>query len=153
MPFTNNECDDGFRMNTAVKISLLASGAFLLAAMLIGIAKYRQMLERETHQANAYVDIAHRAALLYSFAALVIAELAKYSPFTEKFLMIIVVVPLALFALTIAQYARLGWLGREETQFAERNFTTVWFMYGLIAGEIGGVALLVGGFVYTQFTL
>ncbi|MEP6925528.1 MAG: hypothetical protein ABI954_13760 [Pyrinomonadaceae bacterium] len=139
-------------MNFAAKISLLASGLFLLAAMIIGIVKYRQMIMRETHQANAYVDIAHRAALLYSFAALVIAELAKYSPFAEMFLFIIITVPLALFALTIAQYARLGWLDREETQFAEQNFITVWFMYGLIAGEIGGVALLVGGFVYTQFT-
>ncbi len=140
-------------MNTSIKISLLASGVFLLAAMIIGVVKYQQMLVRETHQANAYVDIAHRAALLYSFASLVIAELAKYSPFAEKFLIVIVAVPLALFALTITQYVRLGWLNREETQFAERNFITIWFMYGLIAGEIGGIALLIYGFVYTQFTL
>lgn len=139
-------------MSIANKISLLASGIFLLSAMLIGIAKYRQMMWRETHQANAYVDIAHRAALLYSFAALVIAELVKYSPFSKNLQLLIVAAPLALFALTIGQYAKLGWLGREETQFAERNFITVWFMYGLIGGEIGGIALLVGGFIYTQFT-
>jgi hypothetical protein len=28
---------------------------------------------------------------------------------------------------------------------------TTWFMYGLIAGEIGGFLLILGGFIYTQF--
>ena len=147
--------DVGFKVETmtlATKISLLASGIFLLSAMLIGIAKYRQMLVRETHQANAYVDVAHRAALLYSFAALVIAELVKYSPFGENLQLLTVAAPLVYFALTIVQYVKLGWLGREETQFADRNFVTVWVMYSLIAGEIGSIALLVAGFVYTQFT-
>jgi hypothetical protein len=35
--------------------------------------------------------------------------------------------------------------------FSERNFVTTWFMYSLIAAEIGGFALIFGGFLYTQF--
>lgn len=139
-------------MAFAVKIALLASGVFLLTGMLTGIWKYRAMMRSETHQAPAYVDIAHRASFLYSFAALVIAELVKYSPFSSDLQILIVAVPLVLFAMTIVQYLKLGWLNQEQTQFAERNFITTYFMYGLIAGEIGGVALLIFGFVYTQFT-
>jgi hypothetical protein len=59
-------------------------------------------------------------------------------------------VPLFFFAVTIAQYARLGFENNTENQFAERNFTTTWGMYLLIIGEIGGVALILWGFVETQ---
>ena len=139
-------------MALSVKIALLAAGVFLLTGMLTGIWKYRWMMRSETHQAPAYVDIAHRASFFYSFASLVIAELARYSPFAPDFLFFVVAVPLALFALTIVQYVRLGLKGQEQTQFAARNLITTWFMYILMAGEIGGVALLVSGFIYTEFT-
>jgi hypothetical protein len=35
--------------------------------------------------------------------------------------------------------------------FRERNFTTTWYMYLLIAGEIGGLAVILWGFLRTQF--
>jgi hypothetical protein len=53
--------------------------------------------------------------------------------------------------LTVIGYIKEGFLERTENMFAERNFITTWFMYGLIAGEIGGLLLILGGFVYTQF--
>ena len=138
-------------MNLAVKIALLASGVFLLAAMLVGILKYRGMMQSEKHEAPMYIDISHRAALLYAFAALVIAKLLEFSPFAENVQILISGVPLTYFALTIAAYVKLGLENRETTQFSERTFVTTWFMYGLIAGEIGGITLIVGGFIYTQF--
>jgi hypothetical protein len=109
------------------------------------------MMRSPRHRAPAYIDIAHRAALLYSFAALVMAKLVEFSPFAPAVQLAAVAAPLAFFALTVAGYLRLGLQGREETQFSERNFITTWFMYALIAGEIGGVGLLVWGFVLTQF--
>lgn len=36
----------------------------------LGVWKYRQMAASESGQAHFYVDAAHRAALLYSFALL-----------------------------------------------------------------------------------
>jgi hypothetical protein len=138
-------------MTLAVTITLTAAGLYLLTGMLVGILKYRFMMRSATHQAPAYIDIAHRAALLYSFASLVMAKLLESSPFPVVWQLVIALAPLIYFALTIIQYVRLGLAGREQTQFAERNFITTWFMYSLIAGEVIGVAAIVGGFVYTAW--
>lgn len=134
-----------------VKIALLASGLFLLSGMLTGVWKYARIMESAEHQAPVYVDIAHRASFFYSFACLVIAKLIEYSPFSGFQQVVIVAVPILYFILTVAGYIREGYLNRTENMFAERNFVTTWFMYGLIAGEIGGFILILGGFIYTQF--
>lgn len=138
-------------MNTAVKISLLVAGVFLLNGMLTGVWKYARIMRSPAHRAPVYVDIAHRASFFYSFASLVIAKLLEYSPFGETSQIVIAGFPLGYFLLTVMGYMREGWLDRTENMFAKRNFVTTWFMYGLIAGEIGGFALVLGGFFYTQF--
>lgn len=138
-------------MNTAVKISLLVSGLFLLNGMLTGVWKYAKIMSSPEHKAPAYVDIAHRASFFYSFASLVIAKFLEFSPFSNFWQTIIVAFPLSYFVLTIVGYMKEGVLERTENMFATRNFITTWFMYGLIAAEIGGMILILGGFVYTQF--
>jgi hypothetical protein len=138
-------------MNTAIKITLLFSSIYLLTGMLTGILKYQGMMKSEKHEAPVYIDIAHRASLLYSFAALVMAKLLEFSPFPLWLQIISTAIPLVYFTLAIASYIKLGLQNVETTQFSERNFITTWFMYSLIAGEIGGVFMLVIGFIYTQF--
>ena len=138
-------------MSLAVKISLLCSGLFLLSGMLTGIWKYSRIMKSEQHQAPVYVDIAHRASFFYSFASLVIAKLIEFSPFSELWQVVIVAVPLIYFILTVIGYIKEGYLNRTDNMFRERNFITTWFMYGLIAGEIGGFAFILGGFIYSQF--
>jgi hypothetical protein len=138
-------------MNLAIKISLLCSGLFLLSGMLTGIWKYSKIMSSENHQAPVYVDIAHRTSFFYSFASLVIAKLIEFSPFSEFWQIVIVAVPLSYFILTVIGYVREGFLNRTDNMFREKNFVTTWFMYGLIAGEIGGFALILGGFIYSQF--
>lgn len=138
-------------MTLAIKISLLCSGLFLLSGMLTGIWKYSQIMKSESHQAPVYVDIAHRASFFYSFASLVIAKLIEFSPFSEFWQTIIVIIPLSYFILTVIGYIKEGYLNRTDNMFRERNFITTWFMYGLIAGEIGGFVLILGGFIYSQF--
>lgn len=135
----------------SVKIALLCSGLFLLSGMLTGVWKYARTMQSIEHRAPVYVDIAHRASFFYSFASLVIARLIEFSPFSPAWQIAIVAVPLLYFILTVIGYIREGFLNRTENMFAERNFVTTWFMYGLIAGEIGGLLLILGGFVYTQF--
>jgi hypothetical protein len=71
-------------MNPAIKLSLAASGIFLLTGLLSGILKYRRIMSSAEHRAPVYVDIAHRASLLYSFASLVIARLLEYSPYSVR---------------------------------------------------------------------
>jgi hypothetical protein len=138
-------------MNLSIKIALLASGLFLLSGMLTGVWKYARIMSSAERQAPVYVDIAHRASFLYSFACLVIAKLIEYSPFSDFQQVVIVGVPIFYFILSVAAYVKEGFLNRTENMFAERGLVPRWFMYGLIAGEIGGFLLILGGFIYTQF--
>lgn len=138
-------------MNLAIKIALLFAGLFLLNGMLTGIWKYRKTMSSETNQAPVYVDIAHRASFFYSFACLVIARLIEFSPFSETVQILIVAAPIFYFALTVIGYMKEGFLNRTTNIFAERNFVTTWFMYGLIAAEVGGLILILYGFIATQF--
>ena len=138
-------------MSIAVKISLLCSGLFLMSGMLTGVWKCARIMKSEDRQAPVYVDIAHRASFFYSFACLVIAKLLEFSPFGEVLQIVFTAIPLIFFILSVLGYIREGILNRTDNQFRERNFITTWFMYGLIAGEIGGFAMILGGFIYTQF--
>jgi hypothetical protein len=136
-------------MSTAIKISLVASGLFLLTGLLSGILKYQRIMTSPRHRAPVYVDIAHRASLLYSFAALVIARLLEDSPLWPGVQVLAASIPLAFFAVTIAGYIAHGLKDDTNNIFSERNFTTTWYMYLLIIGEVGGVGLIFGGFLYT----
>lgn len=138
-------------MNLAVKISLLSSGLFLLLGMLIGIIKYRKMLTSAEHLAPVYIDIAHRAAFLYSFAMLVIAKLLEYSPYSENVQLGASGLVLAFLTLTVFGYLGHGLKNDTDNVFRERTFTTTWYMYLLIVGEIGGLSIIIWGFISTQF--
>ena len=116
-------------MALAIKISILFSGLFLLTGMLTGVWKYTKIMASPEHKAPAYVDLAHRAALLYSFASLVIAKLVEFSPFGDTVQVVIVAFPLVYFALTVIGYIKEGYLNRTENMFTERNFVTTTFMY------------------------
>ncbi len=137
-------------MNLSIKISLLASGLFLLSGMLIGVLKYQRIMTSPDHRAPVYVDIAHRAAFLYSFAMLVIAKLVEYSPYSTRIQVGAVALVLVFFALTVLGYLAEGIRNVTDNLFRERNFTTTWYMYLLIAGEIGGLSIILWGFVQTQ---
>ena len=137
-------------MNIAVKLTLAASGIFLFVGMVGGVQKYHGIMTSRNHRAHPYIDIAHRASLLYSFAALVMAALLYFSPYSEPVQLVITGVPLFFFAVAIAQYYRLGLEGKVTNQFKERNFTTTWGMLLLIVGELGGVGAIVWGFIATQ---
>lgn len=137
-------------MNLAIKISLLSSGLFLLSGMLIGILKYQRMLTRPAHTAPVYVDIAHRAAFLYSFAMLVISRLLEYSPYTLRVQLGATGLVLVFLALTVIGYLTHGLKEDTDNLFRERNFTTTWYMYLLIIGEVGGLSIILWGFIRTQ---
>src|SRR2546421_11095616 len=113
-------------MTLAIKISLLASGLFLLSGMLIGVLKYQRIMLSPEHRAPVYVDIAHRAAFLYSFAMLVIAKLVEYSPYSTRIQVGAVAVVLTFFALTVFGYLSEGIKNVTDNLFRQRNFTTTW---------------------------
>ena len=137
-------------MSLAIKISLLASGLFLLTGMLTGVLKYQRIMTSAEHRAPVYVDIAHRAAFLYSFAMLVIAKLLEYNPYSVKVQTAAVTGVLVFLVLTILGYLSHGIKNDTENIFNHRSFTTTWYMYLLIIGEIGGLSIILWGFIETQ---
>jgi hypothetical protein len=137
-------------MSLAIKISLLASGLFLLSGMLIGILKYRRIMTSVEHRAPVYVDIAHRAAFLYSFAMLVIAKLLEYNPYSMKVQVGAVAAVLTFLVLTVIGYLSAGIKNETDNLFRKRNFITTWYMYLLIVGEVGGLSIILWGFISTQ---
>jgi len=137
-------------MDLGAKIALTAAGIFFMTALLTGIWKYRQMLTREEHVAHPYVDTAHRAALLYSFASVLLAEMARYSSLSECLNAVAVSGPILFFGIAIATYIRIGATRATDNQFRERNFNTTVGMWLLIAFEIAGFGLLFAGFLAGQ---
>ena len=137
-------------MSPALKLSFVGSGLFLLSGFTTGVWKYRKIMTSASHRAPVYVDTAHRASLLYSFAALVIAQFVQLAPYSTPVELAAAGAPLFFFAVTIAVYVVQGYLDRTDNQFSERNFITTSGMYLLIAGEIGGFAVLFWGFLSSE---
>ncbi|MCA2210291.1 hypothetical protein [Nocardia rosealba] len=132
------------------RVTLLVTGLIFLSALLLGIWKYRGI--RVDGAAHVYVDIAHRAALMYSFAGLVLAVFTELSAWPTLVNLAADLVVLAFFAGAIASYVMHG-LRRDTTdQFAgEISGALKLSMYGLIVGEVGGFLVLFTGFIAGQF--
>jgi hypothetical protein len=65
------------------KAVLLAAGLIFIWALLLGVWKYRQMAASPDGLAHPYVDTAHRTALLYSLATLLLTTFVEVSGFGE----------------------------------------------------------------------
>nr|WP_228461011.1 hypothetical protein [Gordonia crocea] len=116
--------------------------------MLLGVWKYRQILTSPNGQAHVYVDIAHRAALMYSFATLVLAALTALSAWPAWVNAVCVAVAVFFFVAAIASYVLHGALRDTDNQFHPRPGGLVrGFMIALIVGEVGTVVVLVVGVV------
>jgi len=132
------------------KAVLLASALMFLWALLLGVWKFRQMDRSEEGLAHPYVDIAHRAALLYSFALLLVAVFVELSGWGT------VVNLLAAGALTFYFYAAVagymfhGWRQDTDNQFRRPVHGLNAFMAALIVGEVGGWLVLIAGFLDGQ---
>lgn len=64
---------------SAYQLAIVAAGIFFLNALLSGIWKYLEIAASEDGQAHPYIDIAHRASLMYAFAAILIAVFIEIS--------------------------------------------------------------------------
>lgn len=128
--------------------TVTAAGIILAWAMALGVWKYRQILASPDGRAHIYVDIAHRAALMYSFATLVLAALVALSAWPAWVNAACVIVELIFFVGAIVSYLVHGALKDTTNQLHPRPGVLVHgFMAALIVGEIGGVAILVAGVV------
>jgi hypothetical protein len=133
------------------RIVLLAAGLIFLWALALGIWKYRQMLASPDGLAHPYVDIAHRAALLYSFATLLIAAFVELSGWPTATNLAASLVIISFFVAAIAIYCVHGYRRDTDNQFVDPVGGTRPFMAALIVGEIGGFCVLLAGFIDAQF--
>ncbi|GAB16613.1 hypothetical protein GOEFS_008_00220 [Gordonia effusa NBRC 100432] len=129
------------------KITLLAAGVIFLWALILGVWKYHGIMTSPQHQAHVYVDIAHRAALMYAFATALIAIFVQLSAWSTTLNLIAAGVLVFFFVAAIASYCLHGALRDTDNQFATPTPGTTPFMYALIVGEIGAFAVLLAGFI------
>jgi hypothetical protein len=132
------------------KITLLAAGLIFLLALVLGVWKYRQIMTSDEHRAQPYVDIAHRASLLYSFATLLIAVFVELSAWPTWVNLTAAMVVVFFFVGAIIGYISHGVRRDTVNQFEKTDRSTEIAMALLIAGEIGGFGVILAGFVYGQ---
>lgn len=138
-------------MTIAEKICLTFAFVFFLTGLLTGVWKYWHMARSEQATAPNYVDIAHRSSLLYSFAAILLGQLAAVSAFSDPVNTMAALAALVFFALAIVAYIVHGILRDTDNQLRRPhvlgnttlpNGVMTGAMVLLIAGEMGGFAVL-----------
>ena len=132
------------------KITLLAAGLIFLLALVLGVWKYRQIMVAPDHRAHPYVDIAHRAALLYSFATLLLAAFVELSAWPTWVNLTAAAVVVVFFVGAIADYIIHGARRDTTNQFEHATRGLQVSMALLIVGEIGGFGVLLAGFIAGQ---
>lgn len=137
-------------LGAGTKAVLLADAVMFLCALLLGVWKYRQIATSEEHTSHIYVDIAHRAALLYSFALLLIATFVQLSGFSTLVNLLAAGAMTFYFYAAIAGYAIHGWREDTENQYRDPVKGTNGFMITLIVAEIAGWLVLTAGFLDKQ---
>src|SRR5215470_6294514 len=121
-----------------------------LWALLLGVMKFRQMDASEEGLAHPYTDIAHRAALLYSFALLLIATFVELSGWGTVVNLLAATAMSIFFFASVAGYTYHGWRQDTDNQLRDPGGAIRSYMVVLIVAEIGGWLVLVAGFLDGQ---
>jgi amino acid transporter len=132
------------------RATLLAAGLIFLVALVLGVWKYGQIARSERHSAHPYVDIAHRAALLYAFATLLVAAFVELSAWSTAVNATAAGILVFFFLAAITGYVVHGLRQDTDNQFRDPVRGLHTFMLALIVGEIGAFAVLLAGFVDGQ---
>jgi hypothetical protein len=133
---------------TAAVTAMFGAIVFFFAALVTGSWKYFCIRNSPKAEAPVYVNIAHRAALMYTFATLFLAVLAALSAFPDTVNLVAVVLPLFYFALAIGRYIFLGIVNTTDNQHLNPPSRTgeLALLLSLMVAEIGGFAVLAAGF-------
>jgi len=141
----------GYVVSSDTAVTLLAAGLIFLLSLLLGVWKYRQMVTNPNHLAHPYVDTAHRAALLYSFATLLTAVFVELSAWPSWVNLTAAMVLVFFFVAAIASYIAHGALRDTANQFEKPSTGMYLAMVLLILGEVGGFGVLLTGFIRAQW--
>ncbi|QMU74017.1 hypothetical protein GXP74_25305 [Streptacidiphilus sp. P02-A3a] len=131
-------------------VVLFLAGVIFVWALVLGVWKWQRMSTSADGLAHPYIDIAHRSALLYSFAAGLISAFVQFSRWPDAVNLSAGVTIVVLFMATIANYVRLGIQGRTDNQMRNAPPNMRILLAILIIGEIGGFCVLLTGFAAAQ---
>ncbi|MDX6651294.1 MAG: hypothetical protein QOJ38_75 [Solirubrobacterales bacterium] len=129
---------------------LLASGLIFLLALVLGIWKYVQMSSSPDGLAHPYVDTAHRAALLYSFATLLLAVFVELSSWGTTVNAVAAFTVIGYFLAAIGSYISHGARRDTDNQIRDPVRGTSAFFWSLVVAEIAGFSVLLAGFADAQ---
>lgn len=132
------------------RLTLLAAGLIFLLALLLGVWKYRQMATSPDHLAHPYVDIAHRSALMYSFATLLVSGFVELSDWPTAVNATCAGILVFFFVAAIGSYIAHGARRDTTNQFERPDAALRVAMIALVVGEVGAFAVLLAGFVAAQ---
>lgn len=121
----------------------------------MGSWKYQQIMIHPDARAPVYVEMGHRASLLYSFACVLLGALIERSAWVDLVNLWAAVIMVVFFAVTILSYVVHGALRDTENQFSRPHrlgnrtvpapFMQT-FMTLLMLAEIGGFLVILSGF-------
>lgn len=140
----------------AMILAILSAGVFFLTGLLTGVWKYLAIMRDEKAEAPYYVNIVHRASLMYAFAAMLLAVFAYLSVWSDAVNFWATLAQVGFFAAAIFTYAVHAALRDTDNQLRKPHrlgpttlpgFLISGFMWALIAGEIGGFVVLFWGTV------
>lgn len=140
-------------MELSVAIAIVLAGAMLLVGMITGTWKYIEMMRSPERRAPRYVNIAHRAALLYACATSVLALLAWLSPLPQWLEITAITIDSTFFFVATGTYIKLGVQRLEHTQYKTKSFTTGAGTWILAAAEISTTLVLFIGACMGLFKL
>lgn len=141
---------------TAADLCLASAGGFFLAGLLAGAWKYRHTMTGPDARAPVYVDLAHRASLMYAFACALLAQLIGRSAWPDRINRAAALLLIAFFAVTVVAYVVHGALRDTDNQMRRPHrlgrhtipaAAMVAFMGALVLAEVGGFLVILTGFL------
>ena len=130
---------------------LFLAGLIFTAAMILGVWKWQQAISSPDGTAHRYVNVAHNAGLMYSFAtSAIIAPLVQFSDWPTAVNIGAATVIIGMFVVTIANYIHLGLQAGTDNQMRDSRSGLRFVREALITGEIGGTVVLLAGFSSAQ---
>lgn len=117
---------------------------------MLGVWKFRQMAAARDGLAHPYVDTAHRAALLYSFATLLIATFVELSGWSTAINLVAAFSVIIFFVAAVSGYVWQGARRVTDNQFRDPFPGLHAFMWALLVIEIAGFSVLLAGFADAQ---
>ena len=129
-------------------LAISCAGVFFMSALLTGFWKFSCMMRSSECKAPHYVDIAHRASLMYAYGAILVAVFAYFSIFSSFVNTLATAVLMLFFALAIVKYIVAGRANKTNNQFRDSANPKADQMLLLIVGlsETVGFGVLLLGF-------